>query len=1356
MSRQQQLELLGLHCTVCGGPLTFENCNRDFERYACPSCGSKYRLPTDIDRFKEYRAEMLKRFGSLSRRGAMQKPKQDMLYELDSFAKSYSDFVKDDSQYHLFYIAAITENFQIKFKDTDAVCQEAEDTYRIVTGSSDGNESYPIDVYGKKIAATYKRWSTPKHMPLWSKIAIGVGAAAIVLTGPVLASSLGRSLVDKDTGIAVKIDRADYGMIDKWNVKFDVKVLKEGTAEYSAATALLKNESEKYIVYDLNMLSGKETAQPNGSLKITMPLPEGYFPKNTVVYYIAPDGSCELLPDTQVTEVTGTVSFEVDHFSLYAIAERPFHVSFLPENGSDMDDVTANWGSLIESPAVPEREGYTFGGWYNGSQKWNFDTNIVGDNVTLKAAWVPNRYTVSFDSQGGSSADKLAVVYDSGYTLPATSRRGYRFLGWYDSEGTRYTDGKWTLTNDLSLEAKWEAISYRVNLDTNGGNAIENDTLPVTYDSPYGTLPTPTRPGHVFLGWFTSQHGGDNILDSTVVNQNNDHTLFAHWRAATYTAEFDVNGGEELDTDQRDIVFGKSYGTLPVPSREGYTFLGWFDAKTGGTRILPETVVCTTDNVTLYALWSAEGYTVTLNPLGGEPATASLGVIFDGEYATLPKPSRIGYTFLGWFTAENGGNEITSESIVSTAKDHTLYAHWKLDEYTLSFDVNGGEGSFDRVTITVESGYTTLPTPSRTGYTFRGWYTASVGGTKKASGSALYIYKSHTLYAQWDANRYTVLLDACEGSVSPERASIPYDSYYGNLPTPHRYGHVFLGWFTEPEGGTQIKSTTLQKTASEHTLYAHWRTGTYEISLNCGAGAECDTRLIEREFGSRYGELPTPTRTGYTFLGWFTDENGGNIITSATPVTKESHIIWAHWTASKYTVTLNTMGGTLSQTTAEVTYDAKYPSLPDPIREGYTFIGWYDSEYGGIWTFNTFVEIAGDHTLYAHWEYPVTLDTNGGTLGYDSIMVSYNNTYSINAVPERTGYTFLGWFTEKEGGEKITYNTKVTNGVTHTIYAHWAPVIYTVTLDTNGGECDTGTLDVPYESNYPTLPEPSRRGHDFLGWFTEREGGTLVNEALILTLPENHTLYAHWRLSTYNITWELDGGTAQDTHPLTYTYGTPVDVLGLALPVKDGMVFAGWYRTEGSSEVFVKEISSDTVGDITLTAKWCEATGIWSMPSNVIIGFRNTTASSDSITRENEYTIVIPKELWNMIAEGRIGIDISMNHYMEVTSQGNATATVKIYGTVNGEKTVASCSASAKGGGYGILGLEPKNGTTKMIRGTVTYTLVLADGDDIVIGSYCTMSSNKDNDKVKTSFGGYTESLSYRFYNIDAADAAAE
>ena len=1421
MSRQQQLELLGLHCTVCGGPLKFEHCSQNFEKYACPSCGNKYRLPTDIDRFKEYRADMMNKFGTLSRRGAITKSKQDLLYDLDSFAKTYSDFVKDDSQYHLFYIAAITENFQIKFKEADPVCQEAVDTYRIINDASGTSESYPIDVYGKKIAATYKRWSTPRHLPLWSKITIAIATLAIVAATPILAAKLNRNLKDRDTGITVSIDSSDYTTFDKWRVKFDVTELNEESAEYSAATVLLKNESEKYILYDMSMLVGKESVQPSESLKITMPLPDGFIAKNTVVYYIAPDGRCELIKNTAVTEATKTITFETDHFSIYAVAERPFHISFLPENGTVMDDVTASWGSLIEKPADPVKEGYTFTGWFSDNKKWDFSSNIIGDNVTLTATWIPNEYTVTFDSNGGSAVEDIKVTYDGSYSLPTSSRTGYKFLGWF-LETNEYKDGIWTSAGNLRLTAAWEALGYTLTLDTNGGDILYDSVKTLTYDSAYGILPIPTRKGHTFLGWFTAQHTGDAVTESTTVNTANDHTLYAHWKANVYNVTFLENGGNAPDITEKQITFGETFGALPSTTRTGYTFLGWYTAEQEGHKVLADTVVDVADNITLYALWSANGYTVTFDPKGASLTTSSTGVEFDSEYGTLPTVTRTGYTFLGWFTAENGGNKITADSIMQTSKDHTLYAHWQANNYTVSFNLNGGEGSYSSITVTFETGYKNLPIPERTGYTFKGWYTNSTGGALKNEGSAIYIDRDHTLYARWEANRYKISFDAQGGSVSTSQYTQPYDGIYGNLPTPKKYGHTFLGWFTEKTGGTKITSSTTVKTASEHTLYAHWEKGTYEISLNCGSGAECDTRLIERQYGSVYGELPTPTKIGYTFQGWYSEEVGGNKITSATEMEQEAHIIWAHWTASKYTVTLNAMGGTVNQSTVEVTYDSKYPSLPDPVREGYTFIGWYDSEYGGYWTFGTFVETPADHTLYARWEFPVTLDVNGGTLGYDSIMVSYNNAYSITAAPTRTGYEFLGWFTEKDGGDKITTNTKVTTDKTHTVYAHWSPISYTVTLDANGGalgydsiivsydnaygiteaptrtgyeflgwfterdggnkittntkvttdkthtlyahwspisytvtfdvnggECNTDSLAIPFDSSY-TLPEPSKRGYDFLGWYTERSGGNRIDGSTLLTRAENHTLYAHWQASVYEITWKLDGGAISVSLPDSYTYGTTTHVGDIPSPIKEGMVFIGWYKETESGDVWVDEISSESTGDVTLIAKWYKADGVWNKPDNVVVSLRNTKDKSSTVTHENEFTLAIPAELWNMIAEGKIGIEITMYHYTEVTSQGKATATVKTYGTVNGVKTSVSSTISATGGGYGILGLEgPQNGSTARSNTCVTYTLILDTADNIVIGSYCTMSSNKTNDDVKTKFGCNTQALSYRFYNVE-------
>jgi uncharacterized repeat protein (TIGR02543 family) len=147
-----------------------------------------------------------------------------------------------------------------------------------------------------------------------------------------------------------------------------------------------------------------------------------------------------------------------------------------------------------------------------------------------------------------------------------------------------------------------------------------------------------------------------------------------------------------------------------------------------------------------------------------------------------------------------------------------------VNTYTVTFNANGGSVSTASKTVTYASTYGTLPTPTRTGYTFAGWYTAASGGTSITSSTTVSITANQTLYAHWTANTYTVTFNANGGGTpSPASKSVTYASTYGTLATVSRSGHEFLGWFTAASGGTQItESTTVSITAAQ-TLYAHWK-----------------------------------------------------------------------------------------------------------------------------------------------------------------------------------------------------------------------------------------------------------------------------------------------------------------------------------------------------------------------------------------------------------------------------------------------------------------------------------------------------------------------------------------------------
>lgn len=362
------------------------------------------------------------------------------------------------------------------------------------------------------------------------------------------------------------------------------------------------------------------------------------------------------------------------------------------------------------------------------------------------------------------------------------------------------------------------------------------------------------------------------------------------------TVSFDANGGK-VNKDSITVYYQEAYGALPTAEKTGATFAGWYTAKEGGSRVTAETRVSNNvANITLYARWSANSFTVSFDANGGKVSTASKKVTYGSSYGDLPVPTKENSGFNGWFTSKNGGNVVTSSTTVSLSSDQTLYAQWTANAYTVTLDANGGSVSAESTTVKNGSAYGNLPTPTRKGYTFNGWYTAKTGGSKITSDTVATITATQTLYAQWKAASYAVTLNANGGSVSSSSISVNYGSAYGSLPTPTRSGYDFKGWFTESSGGSQVTAETKVTKTAKHTLYAQWTAKQYTVTFNAGSGS-VSTSSKKVTYDSTYGTLPTPSKTGYRFDGWYTATTGGSKVTSSSKVAEtKNHTLYARWT----------------------------------------------------------------------------------------------------------------------------------------------------------------------------------------------------------------------------------------------------------------------------------------------------------------------------------------------------------------------------------------------------------------------------------------------------------------------------
>ncbi len=333
---------------------------------------------------------------------------------------------------------------------------------------------------------------------------------------------------------------------------------------------------------------------------------------------------------------------------------------------------------------------------------------------------------------------------------------------------------------------------------------------------------------------------------------------------------FDANGGS-ASSSSANLFVGSPYGSLPTASRTGYIFTGWYTAKSGGSKVESSTTVSDTSNHTLYAQWSPITVSVSLDANGGSVNQSSVSVTYGSTYGNLPTPSRAGYGFMGWYTAKSGGSKVDSNTKVTNAASHTLYAQWKVGVLTVSLDANGGSVSPSSVTVTYGGTYSDLPTPSRTGYSFNGWYTAKSGGSKVDSGTKVTATSNHTLYAIWSANRYTVSWSNGTGyTISVKRTSSPNaGAGTGSLSSGDYvyYGDVLSVTYSAKSGYriTSNGPTSITVTGNVTNIYATASPSsyTYQVVYKSVNGTSLGSDSVTHDYGGTYTITP-PYKSGYT------------------------------------------------------------------------------------------------------------------------------------------------------------------------------------------------------------------------------------------------------------------------------------------------------------------------------------------------------------------------------------------------------------------------------------------------------------------------------------------------------------
>jgi len=703
------------------------------------------------------------------------------------------------------------------------------------------------------------------------------------------------------------------------------------------------------------------------------------------------------------------------------------------------------YGKTIVLPeAKPEKPGYTFTGKWaltrgetDPDKAFELSTQIVR-NYDLYAMYGINLYTVTFDLNGGTgTADPQTVEYKGKATQPDDpTRDGYDFEGWYLED--KQFDFDTEITRNITLVAKWEIRTYTITF--NNGSYDAPTTQHVKHGEKIGEPTDVAGPeeGWVLEGWYTENtfkpENKWNFEERSVLTKDVQKvgeegskiiygkTLYSHWVQNKYDVTLDLKGGtfaQQTMEKYTEVPHGATiYLTVAEskPTKTGYTFDGWFytETKTGTEHRFwfanEETGQAGTqvkENLTITAKWTQIEYTLQFykdHSLTGDPVL--IQPVKYGNKAVQPNTPEAptGHKFVNW---KIEGEDKTpydfdknvEDNLPLTTYDHTkpvkIYADWEKEEYTVTFEANGGEISQGQKTALIKYQETVptakAPTVTRKDYSWNGkWYTDPVieTGTEfliDAGSGGTQVTSNITLYAHWTVNKYTVTYNVNGAPIpTPAASTTTAGGTITTAPTLATWaGHELDGWYEDPVK-TDKKFTfgdpgTGTTVSSDITLFAHWTNNTVKVTYN-GNGSDGGTlpSAVDVIKGQSIATKPTeePTRTGYLFEAWYDQPTGGNKFEfGITKVTADT-TLYAHWTYNQVTVTFHLNGGTGASINSQTFTKGKSATEPgtQPSKAGCIFDGWYDDPVEGTkYVFGDAQHEGGtatnvDTVLYAHYK----------------------------------------------------------------------------------------------------------------------------------------------------------------------------------------------------------------------------------------------------------------------------------------------------------------------------------------------------------------------------------------------------
>ena len=952
-------------------------------------------------------------------------------------------------------------------------------------------------------------------------------------------------------------------------------------------------------------------------------------------------------------------------------------VTFDPNGGTPVPPAQeVEYGHTATKPVEPTLKGYTFDGWYLDGEEEPFDfgTTITSD-ITLTAKWEINKYTVTFDSYGGSKVDPQVVEYGLYAQEPEEpTLKGFTFAYWYlDDENEAYDFENTPVTADITLTAKWEINKYTVTFDSYGGSKV--DPQVVEYGLYAQEPEEPTLKGFTFAYWYLDDENEAYDFENTPVTA--DITLTAKWNINKYTVAFNTDGGTPVPPAQ-EVEYGLTATEPAAPKKTGYTFDGWYlgDEKYDFSAAVEQNITLTAKwHVTLHNIYAYARLNSYFAPLTTSefdtPVTlneATLSRLGLGSYNSL------GYISIGSFTfdampltsdlyfgddaelsavaeklatdiaLETGVSDKIAEKIAWTA----LYKTVNEEDMEPGYPAEAGyqlSGNLNLASVTFRAGaenvenmpavnYTyddgaidfydfyfagdtiTLPTtePTREGYSFKGWSVEVIpaendadhldadGADDAADETLLKAGDTYTITAggviftaQWEKKTFTVkyyLPDETGAWVEKKMDtvdSVDYATY--SLWTPNAEdGYEFSGWYQKAADiGVKAKVEKLYM-AKEWKLYGKFTPIEYTIQYVYNDGKATSTNPTTYTVESDTITLADATGAdwGKTFLEWH-DENGQKITEIPTGSTGD-RVITAYWNWPVHLHYLDKDNNEIESATLYVSeLEPGACVLPTGEKTGYDFDGWYEAkkDIGTASHKLNALSIAKKWELYGRYtaktdvSYTVKYLREGDNKVLAPEKVVTDQTFDTEVTEQAADV--VGYTPDAPSKTMILdeYNKVLTFSYSANTYDYTVRHIKQLP----DGSYDEANAEVETLSGkFEALAAVTAK--DYGSHYPTNDADTKQN----IKIEKGLTIDVKYDLDEHTLTFETNGGSA--INPVTVRHGNAV--ARPADPTKDKYTFIGWYADpefteeydfatvlEADKTIYAKfELTSTPIGDI--------------------------------------------------------------------------------------------------------------------------------------------------------------------------------